>query len=487
MAEKSVVRELVTVLGWDVDEKTLSKYETRVESLKKNLRRLTIAAGLTGAAITGIAVKTARAGDNLVKTSQRLGLTIKQLQEWRFAAARSRIETATFDMAIQRFGRRFAEASRGEGEAIKALARLRVATRDETGQIRDLDEALSEALIKLGEWPNETERNALAMKLFDSEGVRLVQLAEQGEKGIAKLRNRFRELGGALSEEGARRAVEANDAWTDFTTSINGVIFAIGTELLPVITDLLSALTDWVMKNRTLLTIISWLTLGIMGLTTAVLGIIVVWKTWAVFIALVDTGLVLTIAKVVALIALFGVFVLIGEDIARFLGGTADSVTGRAVTGLKKIVAGLIESWKQKVLELLDLLPDELFWTVMDTFALIRKLWDGFVSVLERGLRAAIDRAIPPEVIAAVNRIASRFATGGQVVSAAERSKAELGTVARKFGAAQLREIPRSGVPQAVNITVNQTAGETGLGVTKDVAEGLLGQGVVAPLNGLAP
>jgi hypothetical protein len=349
MAEKSVVRELVTLLGWDVDERKLGEYEGRVESLKKNLRRLAIAAGLTGAAITAIAVKTARQGDELVKTGQRLGLSIQKLQEWRFIAQRSRVEAATFDMAIQRFGRRFAEASRGTGEAVQALARMRVATRDQTGQIRDLDEALTETLMVLQKWPNEQERNALAMKLFDSEGVRLVQIAEQGEEGIAKLRDRFRELGGALSEEGARRAVEANDAWTDFTTSLNGLVFDMGTELLPAITNFLSVITEWIVKNRTLVTVIGWLTIGLGGLTTAVLTIVVVWKAWGVAIAFVNIGIALTIAKVAALVALFGVFILLGEDIGTFLSGTGDSVTGRAVNGLKKLGTSLLDSAKQQI------------------------------------------------------------------------------------------------------------------------------------------
>jgi hypothetical protein len=338
---------------------------------------------------------------------------------------------------------------------VRALARLRVATRDETGQIRDLDEALTEALVKLGEWPDETERNALAMKLFDSEGVRLVQLAEQGEKGIAKLRKRFQELGGALSEEGARRAVEANDAWTDLTVTLNGFIFSMGTERL----------------------------------TTAVLGVVVVWKTWAVFIALVNTGLVLSIAKVAALIALFAVFVLIGQDIATFLSGAGDSVTGRAVARFGGVVTRIIDAMKAKLFAVLDLIPDKLFAIAMDTFDLIGRLWDRFIAIAKTAIESVIDKLIPPELMSLIRETGGLGTPTGRALLDRQRGTGITASAAALLGATAplVGDRARARGPQIVNITVNQTAGETGLGVTRDIASGLLGEGVVAPLNGLAP
>jgi hypothetical protein len=185
------VRELITKLGFVVDDKKIEAFDKRVAALKTNLFRLVKVAAVVGGAITAVAFRTAKAGDELAKTSRRLGLGVKALQEWRFAAQRAGIESRTFDMAVQRFGRRVAEASRGQGEARDALAEMGIQLTDVNGQLRDSDVLLTESLIALSKQENEFRRNALAMKLFDSEGVRMVQLASAGwEADYQKMESR---------------------------------------------------------------------------------------------------------------------------------------------------------------------------------------------------------------------------------------------------------------------------------------------------------
>ena len=67
------------------------------------------------------------------QTADKLGVGVEELQRMRYAADLSGISTQTFDMALQRFTRRAAEAAAGTGEAKDALAALGIQLIDANG------------------------------------------------------------------------------------------------------------------------------------------------------------------------------------------------------------------------------------------------------------------------------------------------------------------------------------------------------------------
>lgn len=75
-------------------------------------RRVALLGGAAGAGVFGLTSRFAAAGDNIAKTADKLGLGVVELQRWRFAATQGGVSIQTFDMAMQRFGRRAAEAAR---------------------------------------------------------------------------------------------------------------------------------------------------------------------------------------------------------------------------------------------------------------------------------------------------------------------------------------------------------------------------------------
>lgn len=236
-----------------------------VKGISRKVRGLTsgmvgqvakVAAGIVGlgvgvtAVLGGIVSQTASMGDNVAKTAQRLGLSAEALQEWRFAADRAGISAETFDMAVQRFGRRAAEAARGTGEAKAALRDLGITLIDDAGNLRDLESLLPEVADALASIESPLLRNSLAMKLFDSEGVKLVQLMDAGSKGIAEMRAEARLYGAVLSEESAAAAEKFTDAQTNMRAAMFGVKVAIGSALMPQFTKLTEATTDFFVRNR---------------------------------------------------------------------------------------------------------------------------------------------------------------------------------------------------------------------------------------------
>jgi len=211
---------------------------------------LATAGVVAGAALLKITNATAAAGDEAAKTAKRLGLPVEALQELRFAADRAGIQSSVLDMAMQRFGRRAAEAAMGTGEARDALRQLGIQLTNADGTMRSADDLLGDVADSLSKVESPLVRNALAMRLFDSEGVKMVQLLDEGSDGIAALRDEARELGLVLSVEAAAASEEFTDRQTDMKAALSGVRNTIGAALIPVVSRLTERFTTFLVGNR---------------------------------------------------------------------------------------------------------------------------------------------------------------------------------------------------------------------------------------------
>lgn len=207
----------------------------------------TIASG-----IQNITTDFATAGDQVAKTSDKLGVGIEALQELRFAAERSGVATTAFDVALQRLTRRAAEAAGGTGVALKAFEQLNVQLRDSNGNVRATEDIFGDLAEAFQGVETQSERVRLAFQLFDTEGVALVNVLNQGREGVEGLRDRARELGFVIGEDSARASERFVDALTDLEGAFGGLRNVIGSALLPALTDLIGGLTDTIIANREL-------------------------------------------------------------------------------------------------------------------------------------------------------------------------------------------------------------------------------------------
>lgn len=190
-----------------------------------------LAAALSGARFAAAAKDALDLADNLSKLTDRLGGTVEAFSELRFVAERSGLQFNTLTMGLQRMQRRVAEAAVGLGEARGALKELGLDARQLTSLSIDRQfEVIAESLSQV---TSDADKTRLAMKLFDSEGVALLQTMKNGAAGIQQLRKRARELGVTLSTESAQAAVEARDAITDLTSSWEAFTLHLSTKAAP--------------------------------------------------------------------------------------------------------------------------------------------------------------------------------------------------------------------------------------------------------------
>lgn len=199
--------------------------------------------GLAGAAGFGAVIKRAiDAGDEIQKLSIRLGASTEALSELRLVADRSGVAFNTMTMALQRQGRRLGEAAQGFGEARNALKTLNL---DAAELIKlPVDEQLEVIADALSNVENEFVRNSLAMKIWDSEGLKMVQMTKDGAEGIRALRKEAQDLGLTLSQDQANAMAQAKDAIANMTAAFGYLGQQLATSFAPIISKVAQFLAE---------------------------------------------------------------------------------------------------------------------------------------------------------------------------------------------------------------------------------------------------
>jgi len=171
--------------------------------------------------------------DKLAKTSAKLGMATDSLLSLRYAGEQTGVAANTFDMAIQRMTRRVAEAAKGTGEAKDAIKELGLdAKRLAAGTP---DQAFRKIAGAMGEVEHQGHRVRLAMRLFDSEGVALVNTLALGEQGLADMEARAKELGLTLNSVDAAAVEQMRDTWNDVGQVLQGIAMQAAVDLAPTL------------------------------------------------------------------------------------------------------------------------------------------------------------------------------------------------------------------------------------------------------------
>lgn len=237
----------ITIKAFD---KTSKAFGTATRGIKAiagaalNLKTALI--GTAGVAGMGLLVKSSLdATDSLGKTARKIGVTTEALASMRYAAELTGVATATMDMALQRFTRRAAEAAKGTGEAKGALKELRL---DASKLVKmPLDKQMQELAGAFADVETDADKVRLAMKLFDSEGVALVNTLGLGKQALIEMAAEADQLGIALSQDAVQGVEDANDAFTRLGQLFKGVRDQTVAALSPALETLATTLKEKVL------------------------------------------------------------------------------------------------------------------------------------------------------------------------------------------------------------------------------------------------
>lgn len=308
----AVLRELLARFNIRVDDDELRKGDKKLNAFKNQLQNVTrtLIAGGTVWAVQRFVRSQVELLDEIDKTSKQLGIGAEALQEYRFAAERSGVAQNTLDMGLQRFTRRLSEANKGTGEAKDALRELGVDTS------ADAEVALMQAADALSQVESSADRTRLAFKLFDSEGVRMLNMMQDGSEGLEQLREEARQTGGVFEKDTIQKGVEAADAMTNFKMTLRGLSSTFALEFLPSLTKGLQSVQQWSQRLQQSEMLVDALKWSVIGLATAI-GAVLVVKFAALSVPLL----------------IFGLLFLIADDFITLIEG-GDSVIGRFLSSL---------------------------------------------------------------------------------------------------------------------------------------------------------
>jgi hypothetical protein len=213
---------------------------------KKALSGLAVGAGVATAAFVGVAAvvnKTADSIDLLAKKSDKLGLTVAALQKLEFQAKLSGVSTETMGTALQRMVRRVAEAAQGTGVAVKALDELGLSAKELNNLSPDKQfRLIADAMKKIG---NQGDKVKLAMQLFDTEGVSLVNTMNSNLEATGK---QFDKLGLSITQSQAKAVEAFTDSKTVLGEILGGFAQQLTVKMAPAFKFLIDKVSDFIVE-----------------------------------------------------------------------------------------------------------------------------------------------------------------------------------------------------------------------------------------------
>lgn len=191
-------------------------------------------AGLAGGAgVVALTRDALKAGDQLGKTADQIGIATERLAQLEFAAGLAGVESTDLAKGLARLARSSAQAAQGLSEPKRAFEQLGL----DAAAIASLpvDEQLIRVAAALQRVDNVSQRIDIVQSLFGRGGVPLLSLLAQGEEKLRAQAQEATNLGLAIRRVDAASFEEANDAVSKIGSALRGVGNEVATQFAPLI------------------------------------------------------------------------------------------------------------------------------------------------------------------------------------------------------------------------------------------------------------
>lgn len=177
---------------------------------------------------------------SLAEVAQQLGVTTRDLQNFRAAAGQSGLSTEEMDKALLKLRTTLGQVEAGAKAPTKALAAIGLSTKELAGL--DTGEAFRRIADGLKGITDSSQRAAVEVALFGRTGAKLDTLLAGGSAAINELAAANERLGGVLSDEQIQRADETADKLEQLQTVLKAQIAGVVADNANAILQFASAL-----------------------------------------------------------------------------------------------------------------------------------------------------------------------------------------------------------------------------------------------------
>ena len=216
----AVLRSLVTTLGMNSAQyradlkkaqKSTTDFSAQVKKVAGVAATAFAAVATAAAASATVLVKESLASnDAMAKFAAKIGIATEALGGLQHAGELTGVSAQRMNMGLQRMTRRVAEAASGTGEAVKALEELGVSA-VELNRLSP-DQQFKRIADAMADVEGRSNQVKIAFKLFDSEGVGLLNTLDAGAEGINAMMKEADALGATMSVIDTEKLQNANDA-----------------------------------------------------------------------------------------------------------------------------------------------------------------------------------------------------------------------------------------------------------------------------------
>ena len=216
--------------------KELSQFQKAVSATRGTMSAFNQTLALVGGGISfGAAIASARSYmqelDSLGKASAKLGVDTKELSALRFGGEQSGLGDGVVAKSLQKLSQRISEAKQGAGEALPIFKELGLSVNSLSGMTADKQlNVIADAMQGV---TNQGDKIRIMTKLFEEEGVGLLNMLSNGSQGLNEFRNEARKMGIDFGTEAVAGIEKANDAINRLKTTMGAIGQKIVIEMAP--------------------------------------------------------------------------------------------------------------------------------------------------------------------------------------------------------------------------------------------------------------
>ena len=361
------------------------------------------AAVATGKKLWDMANETATAGDEIDKTSQKLGMSAEAYQEWDYVLGQSGVDISSMTTGLKTLTNQIDDAKNGSTKAQERFAKLGISMSDLSSMSRE--DVFAAVVSGMQGMADTTERAALANDLFGKSGQNLTPLFNETAESTEALKQAAHDLGFVMSDEAVKASADFKDSLDTLQRTFSGVKNNLVGELLPGFSKVLDGLSELLVGGKDAKEKIQKGTQEI------------VESLKDIFPRVVD--ILMTLIGAVAEIAPVIIDSLI-QGIVGNLSGIVSAASKIIITFLESLVTALpqiAEGALELVLQLADAILENLPLLASTAMQVITTLMDGIATALPT-LIPTIVEALLGVVQAIIDNLGSFIEAGIQIIVA---------------------------------------------------------------------
>lgn len=342
------IRGLANTLGINVSP-AVEKLASKFDGVSASVGNAVLGIGAMVGALVSCTMKAAETADELLTLSSTTGITTDELQKMQYAANFVDVSLDTMTGSMNKLTRTMSSARDGSKDSEEAFRKLGIRITDTHGQLRNSNDVFYEVIDSLGKIKNETERDAMAMKIFGKSAQELNPLIEAGSKQLKELGIEAENLGVVMSGDDLEALGELQDSMDRFKATTEGLKNSLAMTLLPILTSLFDAISRIpvpVLKTLvTLATVITTIVLVVKAIKSLTDTAKAITGFFSGFDASALKTTAIIIGIVVALIALAAIITVLAGKSNELNKSMA--AIGQSTTSLTNSVTGAQENIKK--------------------------------------------------------------------------------------------------------------------------------------------